>query len=161
MVMFYEVLLRLHYGYILIIFWPLLGLQHQHGERVCYGCHGSQERINLSAIPSAPRIFFQPLISHLAYPGFSKQCEQRDNWHHRQNQQCNHLPKFPSLHSLVAQNQAWPSQVYSFLVTGAMLLLSRNIVYVVSTIYTDIHMNGVLWIWTISSASDLPHYDLS
>ena len=107
MVMFYEVLLRLHYGYILVIFWPLLGLQHQHGERVCYGCHGSQERINLSAIPSAPRIFFQPLISHLAYPGFSKQCrecEQRDNWHHQQNQQYNHLPKFPSLHSLVAQN---------------------------------------------------------
>lgn len=103
MVMFYEVLLRLHYGYILAIFWPLLGLQHQHGERVCYGCRGSQERINLSAIPSAPRVFFQPLISHLAYPGFSnqcRQCEQRDNWHRQQN----HLPKYPSLHSLVAQN---------------------------------------------------------
>ena len=82
MIMFYEVLLRLHYGCMLVILWPLLGRQHQPGERVCYGYRASQERINLSPVPSAPRIFFQPLISCLAYPGFSKQCEQQDNWHH-------------------------------------------------------------------------------
>ncbi|CAM9288786.1 unnamed protein product [Rangifer tarandus platyrhynchus] len=66
MIMFYEVLLRLHYGYILVMLWLPLGLQHQPGERVCYGCRASQERINLSAIPSAPRIFFQP--SHALLP---------------------------------------------------------------------------------------------
>ena len=33
--------------------------------------------------------------------------------------------------------------------------------YVASAIYTDIHMNDVLCVWTISSASDLLHYDLS
>ena len=31
----------------------------------------SQERINVSAVPMAPRVFFQLLSSSLAYPGFS------------------------------------------------------------------------------------------
>ena len=41
-------------------------------------------------VPTAPQVFFQPLSSHLAYPGFSKQCgqcEQQDNWCHKQDQQ--------------------------------------------------------------------------
>ena len=50
----------------------------------------SQERINVSAVPMAPQVFFQPLGSHLAYPGFSeqcRQCKQQDNWHHEQDDQ--------------------------------------------------------------------------
>lgn len=35
------------------------------------------------------------------------------------------------------------------------MVLSRNIVHVVSAIYMDIHMHDVLWIWMTSSASDL------
>ena len=34
----------------------------------------------------APRVSFQPLRSHLAYPGFSKQCEPQDGWHCEQDQ---------------------------------------------------------------------------
>ena len=68
------------------VLWLLLWLLHQQGERPCFGCHANQERINVSAVPTAPHIFFQPLSLWLAYPGFSKQCEQQDNWHHDQNQ---------------------------------------------------------------------------
>ena len=39
-------------------------------------CCTSQERINMLAVPMAPRIFFQLLSSRLAYPGFSKQCKE-------------------------------------------------------------------------------------
>ena len=42
----------------------------------CYGCCTSQERINASAVPTAPHIFFQPLILHLAHHGFSEQYAQ-------------------------------------------------------------------------------------
>ena len=28
--------------------------------------------------------------THLAYPGFRKQCEQQDNWRHEQDQQYNY-----------------------------------------------------------------------
>ena len=77
----------LHYiGYVMAVLWLLLWLLHQQGGRPCYGCHASQERINVSAFPTAPHIFFQPLSLCLAYPGFSKQCEQQDNWRHDQNQ---------------------------------------------------------------------------
>ena len=38
--------------------------------RLCYGCCVSQERINISAVPTDPLVSFQPLSSHLAYPGF-------------------------------------------------------------------------------------------
>ena len=34
------------------------------------------ERINVSVIPMAPQVSFQPLSLHLAYPKFSKQCGQ-------------------------------------------------------------------------------------
>ena len=57
----------------------LLWLLHQPGEklcrvRLCYGCCVSQKRISVSAVPTAPRVFFQTLSSCLAYPGFSEQC---------------------------------------------------------------------------------------
>ena len=64
------------FGYIMVMLWLLLWLLRQPGERLCYGCHASQERINMYAVPVVPGIFFQPLSLHLAYPGFSKQCEQ-------------------------------------------------------------------------------------
>ena len=35
-------------------------------------CPASQERLNVSAVPTAPQVFFQPISLHLAYPGFSK-----------------------------------------------------------------------------------------
>ena len=44
---------------------------------LCYGC--CKERINVSADPTAHHISFQPLSVHLAYPGFSEECEQRDS----------------------------------------------------------------------------------
>ena len=34
----------------------------------------------MSAVPTAPWVFFQLPYSHVAYPGFSKQYEQWDNW---------------------------------------------------------------------------------
>ena len=58
------------------------------GETVCQerlSC-ASQERLNVSTFPTAPQVFFQPTSLHLAYPGFSKQCEQQDNWYHEQDQ---------------------------------------------------------------------------
>ena len=67
----------------------LLWLLHQPGEKLfcvwlcygcCYHCCISQERVNVSAVPTAPQLFFQPLSLCLAYPGFSGQCEQQDNW---------------------------------------------------------------------------------
>ena len=58
----------------------LLQLPCQPGETVCcaslcYGCQASQERINVSAIPTTLQLSFQTLSSHVAYPGFSEQCE--------------------------------------------------------------------------------------
>ena len=40
--------------------------------RLCYGCF--QDRINVSAVPTAPQDFFQFFSLSLTYPGFSKQC---------------------------------------------------------------------------------------
>ena len=59
MVMLYEVMLWLCHGYIMVMLWLLLWLLlscllHQPGERLCYGCCASQERINVSAVPIAP-----------------------------------------------------------------------------------------------------------
>ena len=56
----------------------------------CYSCRVSQDRINVSAVPAAPRVSFQPPSSCLAYLGFRErcgQCEQQDNWHHERDQQ--------------------------------------------------------------------------
>ena len=56
-----------------------VGQPREESYRVCrYGCCVSQERINVSAIPKAPGVFLQPLSSRFAYPGFSKQCRQRE-----------------------------------------------------------------------------------
>ena len=63
-----------------------LRLLCQPGDRLCwvglcYGCcHdccASQARINVSAVPAAPHVFFQPLSLHRAYAGFSRQRQQR------------------------------------------------------------------------------------
>ena len=68
--------LEQYHGYVmallwlhLVMLWLLLWLLCQPGERLCYGYHSSQERINMSAVPLSPCIFFQPLSLHLAYPG--------------------------------------------------------------------------------------------
>ena len=45
-------------------------------ERLCYGCHVSQERISMPVVPTAPQASFQRLSSHLAYSGFSEPCGQ-------------------------------------------------------------------------------------
>ena len=52
-----EVMLWLHYSYVVTALWLL----HQPGERLCYGHHAHQDRINVSAVPMAPRVFSQPL----------------------------------------------------------------------------------------------------
>ena len=75
--------IKLCYGNVTVMLWLPLQLP---GERLCYGFHSSQERINVSAVPMAPRVFFQPLSSSFAYPGFNKQCEQQKNWHCEQDQ---------------------------------------------------------------------------
>ena len=48
----------------------------------------------MSAVPTAHQFFFQPLSLCLVYPRFSKQykqCEQQENWHHKQDQQDRHI----------------------------------------------------------------------
>ena len=80
--------LEQHHGYVLAVLWFCYGCcsgRCLSQKRSCYGCHASQEWIN-------HWIFFQPLSSHLAYPGFSeqcRQCEQWDNWCCEQGQQDN------------------------------------------------------------------------
>ena len=62
MVMLYEVMFWLHYGYVMAVAMAaasagreaMLQLPRQPGERLCYSCHASQERINMSAVPMAP-----------------------------------------------------------------------------------------------------------
>ena len=54
--------------------WLLPRLLCQQGERLCrvrlcYSCHASQQRINLSALSIAPWVSFQSLSLHLVYPG--------------------------------------------------------------------------------------------
>ena len=81
MVMLCEDMLWLHHGYDMVMLWLLLWAMSP-GQSLCYGCCLSQARINVSANLMAPCIFFQPLNSSLAYPGFSKpyeQCEQQDS----------------------------------------------------------------------------------
>ena len=90
MVMLYEVMFWLCSGCLMVMLWLLLQLLHQRGDRQCYGSLASQERMEVSAVPMAPPVFFQPLSPCLDYPGLSKQCaqcEQQDSWHHEQDQQ--------------------------------------------------------------------------
>ena len=94
--------MKLCYGSIMIMLWLLLWLLSQPGEILCYGCHASQERINVSAVAIAPWVSFQSLSSCFAYPGFREECgqqEQGDNWSCEQDQQCSrestcHYPHF-------------------------------------------------------------------
>lgn len=58
------------YGYIMVTLWLL----HQAGDRLCYGCLAGQERVNVSAAPTVPQVFFQPRSSGLAYHGFGEPC---------------------------------------------------------------------------------------
>ena len=74
MIILYEVMLWLHYGYVMVMLWLLLWLLHQPGERLCNGSHVFQKIINLSAVSTVPGFFFQHLSSCLAYSGFSQQC---------------------------------------------------------------------------------------
>ena len=69
MVMLYEVTSWLCYGYIIVRLWLLLQLLRQPGKRLCYGCHAPQERKNVSAVPMAPGVSFQPLNSCLGTLG--------------------------------------------------------------------------------------------
>ena len=90
MIMLYEVMLWLCYGYVLVMLWLLLWLLSQLGERLCYSCSASKKRINISTFPMVPQVSFQPLSWHLAYPEFSEQCgqrKQRDSWPYEQDQQ--------------------------------------------------------------------------
>ena len=72
--------MSLCYGFVMITLWfmlrLLLWLLHQSGERLCYGCGASQEKINMSAVPMPLGVSFQPLSLCLAYLGFNKQCRQ-------------------------------------------------------------------------------------
>ena len=61
--------MMLYYDCVMVMLRLLLWLPCQPGERLCYNCHVSQDRINVSAVPTAPRVSFQPLRSCLAYPG--------------------------------------------------------------------------------------------
>ena len=54
MIMLYEVMLWLLQGSVMVMLWPLLQLLRQPGERLCYGCQASQERIKVSSVPMAP-----------------------------------------------------------------------------------------------------------
>lgn len=56
------------YGSIMAMLWPCY--DNCYGccvsqERLCYGFHTSQEKVNASAFPMAPRFFFHPLGSCL------------------------------------------------------------------------------------------------
>ena len=82
------------WGYVMATLWlcyvmaAALAAASARGETVCQerlSC-ASQERLNVSTFPTAHQVFFQPTSLHLAYPGFSKQCEQQDNWYHEQDQ---------------------------------------------------------------------------
>ena len=64
------------WGYVMVVLRPL----SQPGERLCYSCRASQERVIVSAVPMRPWVFFQPLSSRLAYLGFSEQCKQCEQW---------------------------------------------------------------------------------
>ena len=87
MVLLCELRLWLRYSCVMVLLRLLLRLLSQPGERLCCGCLANQERINVSAVPTAPRLFFQPLSTSLAYPELSEQCEQQDNWRHEQDEQ--------------------------------------------------------------------------
>ena len=77
--------LLLHYGYAMTAAKAAVSAR----KRLCYGCHVSQEKISVSAVPTSPRIFFQPFSLSIADPRFSEeygQCKQIDIWHCEKDQ---------------------------------------------------------------------------
>ena len=76
MAMLHAAMVWLCYGYIMVTLRLRLWLLHQAGDRLCYGCLASQERVNVSAAPTAPRMFSPHFSLPLAYQGFSEQCTQ-------------------------------------------------------------------------------------
>ena len=56
----------------------------------------------MSAVPTTPHVFFQPLSSSLAYPGFSKQRRQCDQQHDRRCEQDEkqHTGALPSAYTI-------------------------------------------------------------
>ena len=72
-----------HHGYVMAVLWLCYGYvvaaataAASERREAVFGCCASQERINMSAVPTAPRVFFQPLSLSLTCPGFSKQYRQ-------------------------------------------------------------------------------------
>lgn len=108
--------LLLHWSYIgatsQLLCEVMLWLWLCHG--CCYDCCVNQERgcvmatcqsgkNKLSAVPMGLWSFFQPLSLPFIYPGFNKQCEQRDNWWYEEDQQYRHwITLLTDLHCHVA-----------------------------------------------------------
>ena len=85
---------QLYYGYFMLYCGCCYGCYVGQERGYVYGHFASQERINVSALPTDPWVF-QPLSSSFAYPGFNKQCrhfEQQGNWPHEKDQQYASLP---------------------------------------------------------------------
>ena len=86
--------MRLCYGSIITMLWLCCGC--------CYVCCVSQKRgrvmvpcrINVSAVPKAPRVPFQPLSLSLAYPRFSEECRQ-DSVNHKTTVITNRISNTP------------------------------------------------------------------
>ena len=53
MVVLHEAMFWLCYDYIIVMLWLLLQRLYQLGERLCYGCHASQEGRSVCAVPMA------------------------------------------------------------------------------------------------------------
>ena len=70
MVMLYEIMLGLHYGYVV----PAVSVATSARNKAVLWPPCQPGRINMSAVPRAPRVSVQPLSSCLAYPGFRGQC---------------------------------------------------------------------------------------
>ena len=66
MVMLYEVTFCLRYGYVMAA--AMAAASARREALLWLLCQPGDD--NVSAVPMAPQAFFQPLNSHLAYPGF-------------------------------------------------------------------------------------------
>ena len=65
-VMLYEVMFWLRYGYVMAA--AIAAASARREALLWLLCQPGDD--NVSAVPMAPQAFFQPLNSHLAYPGF-------------------------------------------------------------------------------------------
>ena len=72
----------------------------------CYGCCISQERINVSAVPKAPHVFFQPLSLYLVYYSVHSEI-QWDDWSHEQDDQQHKEEMEKSSRRLVVNGRKW------------------------------------------------------